>query len=214
MRQPFDNEKAVNIYTNKTELFPVEKEMFDRYLKRVGVVVDLGAGTGRTTKHIHELGNHVLASDISPLMVERAKELHPDLCFEVLNACNLPYMNNSVDAVVFSFNGLDCVYPELNRVEAVKEIRRILKSGGVFIYSSHNVEATGWRSRRAWSHRPRHYRGHYYREQAVYGELILFYGSLKYNLDLMRSLGFLVQEYQDHVSKGWRLYVAVKEDVR
>ena len=50
----------------------------------------------------------------------------------------LKYKDERFDIVFFSFNGLDYVYPEGRRVVALKEIERVLKKGGYFIYSSHN----------------------------------------------------------------------------
>jgi len=40
-----------------------------------------------------------------------------------------------------AFNGLDYVMPDASRQVALSEIRRVLKVGGVFIFSSHNPRA-------------------------------------------------------------------------
>ena len=205
----FNNHRAVDIFADKTELFPVEKKIFDRYLVSVGQVLDLGCGTGRTTRFIVDLDNDVTGSDISPLMINRARELHPDIKFEVQDACNLPYPDSVFDAVVFSFNGLDCIYPEASRMKALKEIYRVLNLGGVFIYSSHTKSATHNR-RRNWRRRPRHYKGHYYKEKMVYGELIMFYGTKKVNLNSLRAIGFRDPKFYDNEGKTWRYYVTWK----
>lgn len=167
-------------------------------------MLDLGCGTGRTTIHIKNLGNHVIGSDISPLMITRAKKLHPNLDFEVQDACVLPYTEDVFDAVVFSFNGLDCIYPEENRVKALKEIFMVLKPGGVFVFSSHN---RGTRTNRNWRRRPRKYKGFYMKEKTVYGDLILYYGFLSRTLNTLDSLGFKNTKHYKTEGKSWRYYV-------
>jgi ubiquinone/menaquinone biosynthesis C-methylase UbiE len=54
------------------------------------------------------------------------------------DACDLSFKSNEFDAVVFSFNGIDCLYPYEKRIQALSEFRRILKPGGFFVFSSHN----------------------------------------------------------------------------
>jgi SAM-dependent methyltransferase len=58
--------------------------------------------------------------------------------FEIGDACELKYENESFDHVWFSFNGLDFIYPSTRRIQALKEAYRVLRPGGLFIYSSHN----------------------------------------------------------------------------
>ena len=48
------------------------------------------------------------------------------------------FADASFDAVVISFNGIDCVFPEERRWQCLRECGRVLRAGGVFIFSSHN----------------------------------------------------------------------------
>jgi len=205
----FDNQKAVEIYAEKTELFLVEKKVFLQYLKESMYILDLGCGTGRTSRHLKDMGHDVLGVDISSLMIERAKELHPDIWFRVADAQELPYSDKTFDVVLFSFNGLDYIYPEQARSETIKKIYDVLKPGGIFIYSTHSLSATANRKRN-WRRRPRHYRGYYHKEKTVYGDLITYYGTKKRNLNMLKACGFRDPKYYDNEGETWRYYVAWK----
>lgn len=205
----FNNPKAVQIYTKKTGLFDAEKLILKEYLQYPCRILDLGCGVGRTTRVLKDLGHSVIGIDIAPQMVEQAITLHPDIMFLEGDATNLVFPDDSFDFVLFSFNGLDCIYPEIERVQAMKEAHRILKRGGGFIFSSHDKTALQ-NSRRNWRRRPRHFKGFYYKEKTVYGDLLMYYGYTSRNLNTLRAIGFKEPKYYENFGKGWRYYVAWK----
>lgn len=136
----YSSKETVKRYSNlETELWPQEREAIEKYfIKDGGYVLDIGCGTGRTTYPLYKLGFDVLGIDISEPMIEEAMTKFPDIDFEVGDACKLRFENETFDYVLFSFNGIDHIYPEQNRLKALREIHRILKPNGVFIFSSHN----------------------------------------------------------------------------
>jgi SAM-dependent methyltransferase len=110
-------------------------------------VLDLGCGAGRTTRFLHEQGAEVIGVDISRALIDAAQFHAPDIQFQVGDASRLDFEDASFDVVVFSFNGLDCIYPKRKRLEALAEINRVLQPGGYFIFSHHNLAAFffgGW----------------------------------------------------------------------
>ena len=138
----FSTDTSIQIYLKKfyEGLFDQEIKIFKKYIptKTKWKILDLGCGTGRTTKYLIYYGHEVIGVDISKEMIATAKSLIPDVDFAVGDACNLPFRSNLFDCVIFSFNGIDYIYPENLRIKALLEINRVLKNNGLFIFSSHN----------------------------------------------------------------------------
>lgn len=136
----FAHKKSIVEYAGMAELFPVEEHILDNYFPSgPAQVLDLGCGGGRTTVHLAERGYQVTAGDIVPEMVEEARKRISGVAFKVLDATCLDLPSEFFDVVWFSFNGLDYIYPFHNRLSALHEIKRVLKPGGIFVYSSHNI---------------------------------------------------------------------------
>jgi SAM-dependent methyltransferase len=137
--ESLENPKQLLVYSNLKGLKSVESKVFGKYLSNGQTkVLDVGCGMGRTTNYIDKLGHNVVGIDLSPAMIEKAKDLYPVIDFRVMDVCDLSFPDDFFDTVVFSFNGLDCIYPEEKRWKAVKEMKRVLKKDGLLILSSHN----------------------------------------------------------------------------
>ena len=126
-------------YTREVGLRPIEAELIAREFPRPPArVLDIGCGAGRTTVGLHELGYTVVAGDIVETLIEQARTRFPQLDFRVMDARALNVETASFDAALFSYNGIDVLYPETSRLACLREIRRVLKPGGTFVFSSHN----------------------------------------------------------------------------
>jgi SAM-dependent methyltransferase len=79
--------------------------------------------------------------DYATGMVRAAAHRHADESFVQADATRLPFADASFDVVVFSFNGLDCIHPAARRLEAIDEMRRVLRPRGRAIVSGHNPRA-------------------------------------------------------------------------
>ena len=113
---------------------PLYNEIGDRvsrYLTREMNVLELACGSGQLTFRLAETVGHWEATDFSERMVaEAAKRPHlQNLQFAVRDATNLPYPDHSFDAVLIA-NALH-IMPEPDR--ALREIRRVLKPGGILL---------------------------------------------------------------------------------
>jgi ubiquinone/menaquinone biosynthesis C-methylase UbiE len=58
--------------------------------------------------------------------------------FSIGDAKHIDAPNNSYDAAIFSFNGLMMIPGRRNRLQAMKEIERVLKDKGYFIFTTHD----------------------------------------------------------------------------
>lgn len=130
------------------DLYPVERTLIARHFPAPPArVLDIGCGAGRTTVGLEALGYDVEALDLSPDLVEEARKRVRRTTVHLMDARELAFPAASFDAVLFSFNGLDCVHPSAQRTRVLDEVLRVLRPGGMFYYSGHNALA-------AWTPRP------------------------------------------------------------
>lgn len=92
-------------------------------------VLDLAAGTGSSSVVFAKPGVRVIASDFSEGMLAVGRKRHPELEFVFADATQLPFEDNSMDAVTISFGLRNVVDPK----EALAEMLRVLKPGGVVV---------------------------------------------------------------------------------
>lgn len=129
-------------------LWGSEEIMIRKYFKPNSTILDIGCGTGRTTICLHELGYKVTGQDITPAMIKSAKEIAEfkklKIKYEVGDVTNLKYKYCSFDNAIFSFCGWNQIPGENYRINALKEVFRILKPGGHFILISHTRKIRGF----------------------------------------------------------------------
>jgi ubiquinone/menaquinone biosynthesis C-methylase UbiE len=147
-RATFNQRAVVESYRRADELQPPEAAIMswighDFAGKRI---LDLGVGAGRTTPFLLEISRDYVGIDFSPAMVEACRTRYPTVEFAVGDARDLSrFPDASFDFVMFSHNGIDCIdHP--GRLQVLAEIRRVLSSGGVFVFSTLNRNAKRPRS--------------------------------------------------------------------
>lgn len=118
---------------------PAERYVVDEYFTdRTAAVLDLGCGTGRTTKPLADRGYDVTGVDICDALIEQARECHPDLSFDVGDATDLEFPDESFEYVLFAGRGIDDIRPASERLHAILEVYRVLEPGGVFAFDAEN----------------------------------------------------------------------------
>lgn len=89
-------------------------------------VLDVAAGTGKSSAAIAKSGAEVVALDFSPGMISVGRRKHPDIEFVEGDATKLPFAAGEFDAVTISFGLRNVAKPQ----KALKEMYRVLKPGG------------------------------------------------------------------------------------
>jgi ubiquinone/menaquinone biosynthesis C-methylase UbiE len=112
----------------------VEKLLDFTNVKEKQKLLEVGCGSGAVSKYIaKKYLLNVTGTDIDPEQVQLARENIndiPNIHFLEADATNLPFQDNDFD-IVLSFGVMHHIS---NWLDALKEIRRILRPGGYFIY--------------------------------------------------------------------------------
>jgi ubiquinone/menaquinone biosynthesis C-methylase UbiE len=97
-------------------------------------ILDLGCGSGIYAKLLKSRGAQVYGIDISSKMIDIARANVKGADFRVGSVYNLPYKTGYFDVVVSAF-----VVEHFTELDAAfKEIRRVLKKNGFFVFSIGN----------------------------------------------------------------------------
>ncbi|MDF2259358.1 class I SAM-dependent methyltransferase [Streptantibioticus ferralitis] len=112
---------------------PLERAMLAGFADLVraagaGPVADIGCGTGRVTAHLSGLGVSVFGVDLSPGMLEVAREAHPDLRFEVGSMLDLDLPDGALGGVMAWYSIIHV--PQERLPEVFAEFYRVLAPGG------------------------------------------------------------------------------------
>jgi SAM-dependent methyltransferase len=122
------------------KLRAAERVLFDEYAESLGgAVLELGCGGGRLTAHLIELSNSVHGVDLAADMVAHCRRTYPQATFSRGDLRELSrFASASLDVVVAGFAVIDVLSDE-ERQAFLDEVHRILRPGGLFIFSSHNL---------------------------------------------------------------------------
>jgi ubiquinone/menaquinone biosynthesis C-methylase UbiE len=146
----YETPGIAEVYARRTTLLPPE----ERILAELGDelrgsrLLDIGVGAGRTTPYLRALAARYTGIDYSERMLNLCRENHPDAELLCCDARRLPFDDACFDAVFIPWNAIDDV-DHADRMTILGEVHRVLRGGGLLVFSSHNL-----RSRRKSAYRP------------------------------------------------------------
>ena len=117
---------------------PFDRNCLDRLAREVGdlgPICDLGCGPGQIARYLHRQGVNTLGVDLSPQMIAEAQRLNPEIPFHQGNMLSLPDVDNSWGGIAAFY----CIIhiPRKQIVDALREMKRVLKPGGVLLVTFH-----------------------------------------------------------------------------
>ncbi|MFF1714517.1 class I SAM-dependent DNA methyltransferase [Streptomyces sp. NPDC058268] len=114
------------------DAFPLDRAVLAAFAELVsagaGPVAELGCGPGRTTAHLRDLGLDVFGIDLSPAMIELARQNHPDLRFELGSMDALDLADGKLNGIVSWYSLIHT--PPQDLPPYFTEFRRVIAPGG------------------------------------------------------------------------------------
>jgi SAM-dependent methyltransferase len=153
-RESYDELAAT--YTERifTELAgkPLDRHLLNRFAEDVrdhGLVADLGCGPGHVARYLHDQGVRMLGVDLSPRMIDSARQRSPGIEFRVgdMRALDLP--DGALAGIVAFYSLIHIGEPEMGAT--LRELRRVLAPGGLLLVAFHIGEETVHRDE-LWGH--------------------------------------------------------------
>ena len=148
-------EKIIKCYNDTADNYAAEradelsKKHFDRLLLKEfasvnqsrGICADFGWGPGQATKFLYDHGlKNIVGIDISSGMIDAARRLSPNIQFETGDLLELSYDSEYFGCGIAFYS---IVHFSFDQVKiAFREINRVLKHEGQFLFSFHVGDET------------------------------------------------------------------------
>jgi SAM-dependent methyltransferase len=120
---------------------PLDRALLAAFAELVrgrGTVLEVGGGPGQVGRYLHDLGVELVGSDLSPAMVEVARQLHPGMDFRVEDMLRVSAADRSYIGLVAAYA---IVHLEPAQVAvAAREWARLVAPGGWILVSFHVEE--------------------------------------------------------------------------
>jgi SAM-dependent methyltransferase len=140
IRKSYDrlaDEYARQIF-NELQHKPLDRELLNRFAAEVaerGETCDMGCGPGQVARYLRDAGATVFGLDLSPRMVEQARQLNPDISFREGNMMSLEFLDGTLAGIAAFYAIVNIPTESLPSV--FKEMHRVLQPGGLLMLAFH-----------------------------------------------------------------------------
>lgn len=124
---------------NELQNKPLDRELLSRFAAEVagrGEVCDMGCGLGQVARYLRDAGTSVFGLDISPRMVEQARQFNPDISFREGNMTSLDLPDGTL-AGIAAFYAIVNI-PKESLLSVFREMQRVLQPGGLLLLAFHS----------------------------------------------------------------------------
>lgn len=139
----YSSPKIVRLYHSLDDPLQKPENTIFNILKPIMVdtkMLDIGVGGGRTTKYFAPSVKEYIGIDYIEDLTTICKKKFPHFKFLTADIRDLSmFSKDEFDFILFSFNGIDYISHN-DRLTALNQIKRILKTKGYFCFSSHNIQ--------------------------------------------------------------------------
>jgi ubiquinone/menaquinone biosynthesis C-methylase UbiE len=140
VRESYDriaDEYARRIY-DELQHKPLDRQLLNRFAAEVtgrGEACDMGCGPGHVARFLREAGATVFGLDLSPQMLDQARQLNPDLRFVEGNMMALDLPDGKL-AGIAAFYAIVNI-PKESLIVVFREMERVLQPGGLLLLAFH-----------------------------------------------------------------------------
>lgn len=114
---------------------PLNLQRLGQWLSPDSRILDFGCGYGRSLGELSKAGyRNLIGFDFSPAMIAAARARFPEITFDETQSSNIPLPDASVDGALL-FSVLTCVPTDDGQRAIVRELRRVLRPGGLLYIS-------------------------------------------------------------------------------
>ncbi len=123
---------------NELQYKPLDRELLNHFAASVagrGKVCDMGCGPGHVARYLRDAGTPVFGLDLSPRMLEQARQLNSDISFGEGNMMALNLQDGTL-AGITAFYAIVNI-PEESLPLVFREMERVLQPGGLLLLAFH-----------------------------------------------------------------------------
>jgi|TARA_Y100000310_G_C20365926_1_gene661182 ubiquinone/menaquinone biosynthesis C-methylase UbiE len=133
--QKLGSEKMASLMNKKRH--SANLRLIKQHIPKNKKILDLACGYGRLTIPLAKAGYEIDGIDLAPNFIKdakkNAKKENVKIKFKIGNMCDLPYKDDSFDAIICMWSSFNHLLKKLEQKQSLNEMYRILKPNGLGI---------------------------------------------------------------------------------